>query len=63
MSQQKGSISIGYNTGASNVSRPQGEYSIALGGFAGHTGICNNSIIINATGANLRIILVHRDYL
>ena len=53
MSQREGSISIGYNTGTSQTTREQGEYSIALGARAGANDICDNSIIINATGLSL----------
>ena len=53
MSQREGSISIGHDTGTSQTTREQGQYSIALGGRAGQSDICDNSIIINATGLAL----------
>jgi hypothetical protein len=49
--QFQGAIAIGSGAGALN----QGAYSIALGYGAGNSQQPNNSIVINATGANLGI--------
>ena len=53
MAPREGAISIGYNAGAPSSVQDQGEYSIALGAHAGQNDICDNSIIINATGTAL----------
>ena len=51
--QHKGAIAIGHDTGTTQSSSQQGEWSIALGGKAGQYDICHNTIIINATGDSL----------
>ena len=54
--QKRGAIAIGYNSAISATRPYQGEYSIALGAYAGVTDMCKNSIVINATGSPLNTL-------
>ncbi len=56
--QGTGAIAIGTNAGALN----QGEYSIAIGQGAGNSQQPNNSIVMNATGANFDIAAPNAFY-